>query len=312
MNRVHYRHGPDVTIPKESVNRIYCGDALSILRSLPDESVHCVITSPPYWDIVDYGVNGQIGPGTYEHYLKELLDVWGETHRVMAPNAKLAIISPIMPISKSVIGSQHTRHLKNIGADIESGILSEIPELHRYGFFVWQKQTSVKMFGSYPYPPNLYEDNTIESINVFVKDGSPVRLAGPAKDASRLTQAEWRNLTMQVWPIYPADVKRAAHPAPYPVALPQRLIMMYSYARSPEHDFAGDIVLDMFNGSGSTCLAAKALERNYIGIDLNPEYCDAARYRLATERVEPFDIMLERARVRRATNSRQEDDSRGE
>jgi DNA modification methylase len=277
------------------------------MKELPDESVHLVVTSPPYWDVVDYGVEGQIGPGTYEHYLDEMLAVWQQASRVLVPNGKMAIVTPIMPIPKTIIGDQHTRHLKNIGADIEHSILANVPELLRYAFFVWQKQTSVKMFGSYPYPPNLYEDNTIESINVFVKEGKPIALQGPAKEASRLSQSEWRNLTQQVWPIYPADVKRSNHPAPFPVTLPLRAIMMYTYARSTDHGFGGDIVLDMFNGSGSTCLAAKALQRNYIGIDLNEAFCDAARRRLAHEAIDPHEIMLERVRVRGATNSRQED-----
>lgn len=301
-----FRHGPGVVAP-DCLNSVVRGNAVDALRDIPTDSVHLAITSPPYWDVVDYGVDGQIGPGTYEEYLKELLDVWTETYRVLAPNGKLAIVSPIMPIPKSIIGNQHTRHLKNIGADIEASILTGVPGLLRYGFFVWQKQTSVKMFGSYPYPPNIYEDNTIESIHVFVKDGPPVPLPGDAKVPSQLTQAEWRNLTMQVWPIYPADVKRAQHPAPFPVTLPLRLIMMYSYAQSPKHDFAGDIVLDMFNGSGSTCLAAKALGRNYVGIDLSEEFCDIAERRLATETVNPYGVMLQWAKVRGATDSRQED-----
>lgn len=302
-----FRHGPGVELPAGLLNNIHCRDAVALMQEIPSDTIHCIVTSPPYWDIVDYGVHGQIGPGEYEHYLKELSDVWSEAHRVLVPNGKIAIVSPIMPIPKSVIGTQHTRHLKNIGADIEASILRDLPGLHRYGFFVWQKQTSVKMFGSYPYPPNLYEDNTIESINVFVKDGPPVPLESAAKQASKLTQVEWRNLTTQVWPIYPADVKRSGHPAPFPLALPLRLIMMYTYAASPEHGFDGDIVLDMFNGSGSTCIAAKALGRNYIGVDLNSEFCANAKYRLKNERVDPFEILLERIRVRGAKNSRQED-----
>jgi len=157
------------------------------------------------------------------------------------------------------------------------------------------------MFGSYPYPPNIYEDNTIEFINVFVKEGKPPPLPREAKDASRISQEQWRNLTMQVWPMYPEDVKRAGgHPAPFPVVLPQRLIMMYSFRRSPEVGFGGDIVLDMFNGSGSTCIAARALGRNFIGIDLNASYCQIARLRLSHENVDPDAIFLERLSVKAA------------
>ena len=211
-----------------------------------------------------------------------------------------------MPIPKRGIGNQHTRHLKNISADIERTILSHVPTLNRLSLFVWQKQTTVKMFGSYPYPPNIYEDNTIEFINVFVKDGEPPKLDQKSKEMSKLTQPEWLNLTMQVWPIYPEDVTRAGgHPAPFPVALPLRLIKMYTFARSDETGFEGDIVLDMFNGTGASCLAAKASGRHFIGIDLNSGYSLTARNRLALEGVDPNAFILEKARVRKARNSRQ-------
>ena len=174
------------------------------------------MTSPPYWNVVDYGIDGQIGQTSYEGYLEELMCVWRETLRVLIPNGKLAIVTPIMPIPKQQIGDQHTRHLKNIAFDIEASILRELPALHRYGLFVWKKQTTTKMFGSYPYPPNIYEDNTIEFVNVYVKDGPPPPISKEAKEPSKLTQAEWRNLSMQIWPMYPEDVKRTGgHPAPF-------------------------------------------------------------------------------------------------
>ncbi|MCO6502549.1 MAG: site-specific DNA-methyltransferase [Acidimicrobiales bacterium] len=292
--------------PDQWVDRIHCGDALDTLKQIPDECVALVVTSPPYWDIVDYGVEGQIGPGTYDAYLDDLLNVWREAERVLIPNGKLAIVTPIMPIPKSVIGDQHTRHLKNIGSDIEHSILGAIPTLHRFSLFIWQKQTTKKMFGSYPYPPNIYEDNTIEFIHVFVKDGTPPPIQPAAKEASTLSQEEWRNLTMQVWPMYPADVKRAGgHPAPYPVVLPQRLIRMYTFQADPESGFAGDIVLDMFNGSGATTVAARALRRRWIGIDLSAEFCRIAEKRTNFEEVDPSAILLEWPRVRSARSSSQ-------
>jgi len=106
--------------------------------------------------------------------------------------------------------------------------------------------------------------------------------------------------------MYPEDVTRAGgHPAPFPVVLPLRLIKMYTFARSPETGFEGDLVLDMFNGAGASCLAAKASGRNFIGIDLNPEYCAIARQRLYSEQIDPYAFMLERPRVRKAQSSRQ-------
>ena len=292
--------------PREQIDRIIRGDALEALTKLPDECVSLVVTSPPYWNVVDYGIEGQIGQTSYKHYLEQMIEVWRETERVLIGNGKLAIVTPVMPIPKSQINSQHTRHLKNIAFDIEASILHDVPTLHRYSLFVWKKQTTTKMFGSYPYPPNIYEDNTIEFINVYVKDGPPPPISKAAKEPSRLTQEEWRNLSMQIWPIYPEDVKRTGgHPAPFPTVLPQRLILMYSFRAAPDADFAGDIILDMFNGSGATTLAAKVTGRRWIGIDINPNYCDHAETRLEFNSVNPHGILLEETHVRGARDSRQ-------
>lgn len=305
MLGIMYRIPNSIHWPKEWVNRIVQSDALHTLRQLPDECAALAITSPPYWNTIDYGVEGQIGQSDYDQFIQALVPVWQETARILIPNGKLAIVTPIMPIPKKQMNTQHTRHLKNLSSDIEHSILNSIPELYRFSLYVWQKQTSVKMFGSYPYPPNIFEDNTIEFINVFVKEGAPPAIPKEAKLPSRLTQEEWRNLSMQVWPIYPADVKRAGgHPCPFPVVLPQRLLLMYTFKRAPEVGFEGDIVIDMFNGTGATCVAANATGRNYIGIDLNPEYCSVAESRIQFDTVEAHAILLEAARVRKPKNSR--------
>lgn len=301
-----HRTSDESNWPEEHLNRVIQGDSLEVMRELPDECVALAVTSPPYWNVKDYEMEGQIGQTSYEEYLQELVPIWEETKRVLIPNGKLAIVTPIMPIRKAVIGDQHTRHLKNISADIEHTILEQVEGLNRYSLFVWKKQTTTKMFGSYPYPPNLYEDNTIEFISVFAKDGKPPSLPNGAKEPSKLTQEEWRNLTMQVWPIYPEDVKRAGgHPCPFPVVLPQRLIMMNTFKEASDHEFEGDLVLDPFCGTGATCIAAKAAGRNYIGIDLNPEYCEIARRRLQTEHHDAYQIMLEEISVKGAKDSRQ-------
>jgi len=284
------------------VNQIVCGDAATVMARLPEESVHLIVTSPPYWNLVDYGVPGQIGQGSYERYLEDLLAVWRQAFRVLVPNGKLCINTPIVPVPKKVMNESHTRHYKNLNNDIEASILNDGEcRFERFSLYIWQKQTSVKMFGSYPYPPNIYEDNTIEFINVLVKPGRPRKLSRRIKEASRLPQDLWLNLTMQVWPIYPEDVSRTGgHPAPFPVALPQRLILMYTFAAVREEGFEGDIVLDPFAGSGATCVAARAAGRRYIGIDINEEYCAFARRRLELAGAECPNLMLRRLKVRRA------------
>ncbi len=304
-----YRIPNKASWPTDFINKIMNFDALEFLRKIPDECISLVITSPPYWNVKDYEHPRQIGQTGYEQYLDDLLMVWQETERVLAPNGKMVIVTPIMPISKEINNESHTRHIKNINNDIEYTILKNT-KLLRYSLFIWQKQTSEKMFGSYPYPPNIYEDNTIEFINVFVKPGKPISIPQKAKEPSKLNQVEWINLTMQVWPIYPADVKReAGHPAPFPVVLPQRLIMMYTFQSVPEAGFMGDVVLDMFNGTGSTCVAAKLLQRHYIGNDLNPDYCNIAKERLDYlnkdygKAIDPREIILDKIKVKSPQSS---------
>ena len=137
------------------------------------------------------------------------------------------------------------------------------------------------MFGSYPYSPNIYEDNTVEFIHVYVKPGKPRVLDKRIKEKSRLSQDEWLDLTQQVWWIYPEDVKRTGgHPAPFPLELPARLIAMYSFTTDAELGFPGDVVLDMFSGSGTTSVAARRMGRRYIGVDACEEYNEFARNRL--------------------------------
>jgi DNA modification methylase len=267
------------------VNRIVQGDARRVMRQLPGCSVHLIVTSPPYWNVIDYGCEGQLGRGSYTGYLDELVEVWNEAERVLVPNGKLCINTPIMPIRKSVMNAQHTRHLKNINNDIEATIL-KATSLTRFSLYVWQKQTTEKMFGSYPYPPNILENNTIEFINVYVKPGRPARRPHAVKEASRLSVEEWMDLTRQVWFLYPEDVSRTGgHPAPFPVLLPARLIRMYTFRAAGGYD--GDIVLDMFNGTGATCVAAKLLGRRYIGIEMSDEYCALADARVAATAADP-------------------------
>jgi modification methylase len=196
---------------------------------------------------------------------------------VLRPNGKLCINAPVMPIPKELI-AQHTRHLKNIAFDLDHGILHQT-DLPRYALFVWQKQTSKMMFGSYPYPGNIIENNTIEFITVYVKPGKPPKFTAAVKGANALSRAEWLDLTQQVWFMYPQDVKRSGdHPAPFPEKLPARLMRLYTYGAAK--NFPGEIVLDPFAGTGTTCVVARQMRRRYVGIDSNPAYVEMAQQRL--------------------------------
>jgi DNA modification methylase len=258
------------------VDRLIAGHAGSVIAAIPNGSVDLVVTSPPYWTAVEY--DGGANPWrSYDNYVADMQSVWTQCARVLRPNGKLAINAPIMPIPKELI-RQHTRHLKNIAFDMEHRILAET-DLQRYALFVWQKQTSKMMFGSYPYPGNIIENNTIEFINVYVKPGKPPKFAPDVKKANALTRAEWLDLTQQVWFMYPEDVKREGdHPAPFPEKLPGRLMRLYTYGAFAE--FPGAIVLDPFVGTGTTCAVARMMGRRYIGIDINERYIEIAQDRV--------------------------------
>ncbi len=272
-------------------DRAVCGDAVSVLRRLPGEWCPCAITSPPYWNTVDYGIPGQIGLGSYERYLADLDLIWAEVARVLLPNGKFCLNVPILPLTKKVsepvFGPTHTRVLLDLCSDMRSRIERATP-LRLYSLYIWEKQTTEKMFGSYPFPPNLYERNYIEFIAVFVKPGTPRPIPAAVKDASRLSQAQWMDLTQQIWWMYPENIPRIeGHPAPFPEALPNRLIAMYTFRSVPEAGFPGDIVLDPLCGSGTTGVAARRLGRRFVEIDLNPEFCAFAEARAAGTPVAP-------------------------
>jgi DNA modification methylase len=278
----------DSILAKDLSNRLFVGDAKSVIAAFKANSIDLVVTSPPYWTAVAYEGQAQCW-SSYEAYLHDIGEVLGQCARVLRANGKLCVNAPIMPIPKDLV-EQHTRHLKNIAFDLEHVVLSTT-ELQRYGLFIWQKQTSKMMFGSYPYPGNILENNTIEFINVYVKPGKPPKYAKCVKDANVLGQAEWVDLTQQVWFIYPEDVKRERqHPAPFPEKLPARLIRMYSFGAAGE--FEGEIVLDPFCGTGATCAVAKRMNRRFVGIDIAATYVELAQQRVDLARPNSAPVLL--------------------
>ena len=263
----------------EMIGSFHSGAAAEVMGRLSDGCIDLIVTSPPYWTAVKYE-GDRSGWATYDAYLNDMQRVWAECARVLRPNGKLCINAPIMPIPKAII-EQHTRHLKNIAFDIEARILAGT-DLERYSLFVWQKQTSKMMFGSYPQPGNIIENNTIEFINVYVKPGKPPKFPDEVKQANKLSRTEWLDLTQQVWFMYPEDVKREdGHPAPFPEKLPARLMRLYTNGAS--ESFPGEIVLDPFVGAGATCVVAERMGRRWIGIDVSERYLDYARRRMKRE-----------------------------
>jgi len=239
------------------------------------------VTSPPYFNIKDYSfdgwqenrisetVRGQIGDiREYSGYLSALDRVWMEVERVLKPNGKLCVNVPLVPIQKNELSTHYTRDIFNLHSGIEYHILN-YTSLYLMDVYVWNRTNPTKslMFGSYPYPPNFYAQNTIEFISVYVKDGKPEKRSDEIKEASRLTESEWVEYTKQVWNIpipNKGDEAYGMHPAIMPLELATRLIKLYS--------FVGDIVLDPFLGSGTTAKAAIVTEREYIGYEINEAY----------------------------------------
>lgn len=261
---------------------VFHGDSRR-MKELDEESVHLIITSPPYFNIKDYSgksIEGQIGDfDDYHRFHCELLKVWQECERVLKPNGKLCVVSPLMPMLKSDMNTHYNRDILNIDGDIEYQIKSEAG-LFLYDKYIWNRPySSQMMFGSYPKPGNLYSKNTSEFITIFVKDGEPEKRDAEAVKASLLTKEEWVEYTSHIWTIQAPPISdRKTHPATFPIELPRRLIKMFS--------FVGDVVLDPFAGSGTALKAAQDLQRDCIGYEINPEYLPLIKKKLQQRTME--------------------------
>jgi DNA modification methylase len=245
---------------------IVIGDSRS-MKEVDDNSVHLVVTSPPYWRLKDYGNDEAIGqnPDCYASYLDDLTSVLKECVRVLVPDGKIVV--NIMPILLS--GKQSTfkrRVTKSVLTDLES-FFQSLGNMYFLSLFIWDKRKVVRFssWGSYPYPPNLLSSYPYEWIIVFSKAGRRQRVTKTRKEASAITHTEFTEWVQNsIWDFQPASATAEGHPAPFPEELPRRCIRLYS--------FVGDTVLDPFAGSGTTLRVARELGRNSIGYEINPEY----------------------------------------
>jgi len=273
----------------EYINKVYFKDARK-MTELPDNSVQLIVTSPPYFNIKDYSLDGyqknkkaqkatgQIGDiADYEKYIDEMVLVWKECERVLKPNGKLIINTPLMPMLKKNLITHYNRHIFNINNDIEHSILKKT-NLFLMDVYFWNRTNPSKklMFGSYPYPRNFYAQNTTEFITVFVKDGIPENnLPAKIKDRSKLSQKEWVEFTKQIWNIPipgKGDLAFGEHSALMPEEIVRRCVRLFT--------FVEDVVLDPFAGSGTTLKVAKELERNFVGYEISKSYEDIIKLKL--------------------------------
>lgn len=257
---------------KPTFHRLINGDARD-LSFLDDESVHLVVTSPPYWNLKRYNENpDQLGHvQNYEAFLTELKKVWQHIFRVLVPGGRLVCVVGDVCVARRNFG----RHLvfplhadicvicRHIGFDNLNPIV-----WHKIANASYEVTNGSKFLGK-PYEPNAIIKNDMEFILMQRKPGGYRKPTESQREASKISKEEFNCWFQQIWNITGASTKQ--HPAPFPLELATRLVRMFS--------FSGDTVLDPFSGSGTTMVAALRTDRNSIGIEIDPEYCRmAARY----------------------------------
>ena len=249
--KVKYIENP---IDSKYLNKIFCKSSES-MSELPDNSIHLMITSPPYNVAKEYDEDLSL-----EEYLKFLNRVWRETYRVLVPGGRVCINvanlgrKPYIPLHSYII----------------QGML-EIGYLMR-GEIIWNKAASASpstAWGSWLSATNPVLRDIHEYILIFCKETFSREKRDKKNTIKKEQFLEW---TKSVWTFPAVSAKKIGHPAPFPEELPYRLIQLYS--------FKDDVILDPFAGSGTTCLAALKAGRKYVGYDNNPEYVKLARDRI--------------------------------
>jgi len=257
---------------------IRVGDARS-LDFLGDETVHLVLTSPPYWNLKRYNEQpGQLGHiADYDEFLRELDKALRECHRVLVPGGRLVCVIGDVCLSRRKNG----RHLvmplhadicvmcRRIGFDNLNPII-----WHKISNASFEVQNGTKFLGK-PYEPNAIIKNDIEFILMQRKPGGYRRPTPEQRDLSRISRQDFDEWFRQFWTLPGSSTSR--HPAPFPYELACRIVRMFS--------FWGDTVLDPFCGTGTTVLAARNTGRNGVGIDIDPRYVGMAQDRLAQQRL---------------------------
>lgn len=278
-----------------TTHRLIQGDA----RRTPyidDESVHLVLTSPPYWTLKRYNDGpAQLGHvSEYEQFLEELAAVWQEAYRVLVPGGRLVCVVGDVCLSRR----KHGRHLVvPLHADI--CVICRKMGFDNLNPIIWHKIANANYevdngsgFLGKPYEPNAIIKNDIEFILMQRKPGGYRKPTPEQRRASKMTKDEHARWFRQIWSLGGASTRN--HPAPFPLELAYRLVRMFS--------FQSDTVLDPFCGTGTSMLAAMKCARNSIGIEIDREYCRMAAGRLRREGHDLFsDVRLE---LKREINTR--------
>jgi len=255
----------------KTFHKIIIGDS-RYMKEVPNESVHLTITSPPYWQLKDYGNGKQIGfNDNYEEYINNLNLVWNECHRILHNGCRLCV-----NIGDQFARSVYYGRYKVIPIRTEIIKFCESVGFDYMGAIIWQKVTTCNttggatVMGSFPYPRNGILKIDYEFILIFKKYGKAPKANKEMKEKSKLSKEEWNKYFTGHWN-FPGE-KQDKHLAMFPEELPKRLIKMFS--------FVGDTILDPFLGSGTTSLAAKNLHRNSIGYEINEYFLPIIKEKL--------------------------------
>ena len=251
--------GTKQELPPTLADTVIHGDSRNL--EIPDNCVHLVVTSPPYNASKAYDEDLSLS-----EYLEMLYSVFAECYRVLVPGGRMVVNVANLGRKPYIPLSSHINLMMN-----QLGFLMR-------GEIIWDKSASAGSscaWGSFQSASNPCLRDVHEYLLVFSKGNYKLLREKSEREEGRIDtipRDDFIQHTKSIWSFATERASRVNHPAPFPVELPKRCIEMYS--------FAGDVVLDPFNGSGTTCVAAKSTGRTYIGIDLSEEYCSIARQRL--------------------------------
>jgi site-specific DNA-methyltransferase (adenine-specific) len=266
----------------QTTHKLILGDARD-LSFLADESIHLVITSPPYWKLKRYEEHpAQLGNmGNYEEFLAELCEVWKHVFRILVPGGRLVCVVGDVCLSRRKNDGRHT--VVPLHADIavacrKIGFDNLNPIIwHKIANASYEIERGSKFLGK-PYEPNAIIKNDIEYILMQRKPGGYRQPTLEQRSQSKISKKDFDKWFRQFWTISGASTRE--HPAPFPLKLASRLVKMFS--------FVGDTILDPFVGTGTTMIAAMKAERNSIGVEIERRYFEMARERFLQESEDMF------------------------
>ena len=245
-------------LPSELTNRVICGDSLDVLKQFPDNSIDLIFTSPPYNFGLDY--DNQDDAHKWDAYFEKLFAIFDECIRILKYGGRIAV--NVQPLFSDYIPSHHM---------ISNFFIQK--KMIWKGEILWEKNNyncKYTAWGSWKSPSSPYLKYTWEFIEIFSK-GSLKKKGNP--ENADITADEFKQWVVAKWSIAPErNMKKYGHPAMFPEELALRVIKLFS--------FVGDVVLDPFNGVGTTTAVAQKLGRKFVGIDISQEYCDIAQERL--------------------------------